>query len=422
MFGTLHTSSEGEEPAFITQHIGRRAENGSVCIHKYAACDACRAKKLRCSSQRAGCTRCRAASIKCVYSDTNFGRGRKRKSVATADQPSGDLTQANASDNNGVLSTSIGSIPPNSPHRRRRATGDSELVGAIPPDHESNSSSPSGLCTPNNGYDSTDYFLDFNLADFPVSLGSGNMGLEPFTFPQDDLLADDTTTPIDYQLRSKGYSSAQFQSTLSPLGQEFSERYDFHSPTHSSLAWLPQTPVLTPPTSGCSSASSDVPSTAICKGNKCSRKAVELLEEVRSSTSNICETSVPWALSFHKTALSQCNELIKCPLCPAKGEYILLLALLVQELALQSEKMIIASLGRGTPADNQFVTLFGSYTIDTPEEGEAIMRTLLYVNLRSLATSILRLKAMASPDEAHYSIITKTEMKVLDLSGLVNKI
>jgi hypothetical protein len=46
MFGTLHTSNEGEEPAFITHHIGRRAEDGSVRIHKYAACDACRAKKV----------------------------------------------------------------------------------------------------------------------------------------------------------------------------------------------------------------------------------------------------------------------------------------------------------------------------------------------------------------------------------------
>jgi hypothetical protein len=102
-------------------------------------------------------------------------------------------------------------------------------------------------------------------------------------------------------------------------------------------------------------------------------------------------------------------------------ENILLLALLLQELALQSEKMTMASLDAGS-ANNQFATLFGSYTIDTPEEGEAIMRTLLYVNLKSLATLILRLKLMASPEEAHYSIITKTERKVLDLSRLVNKI
>jgi hypothetical protein len=71
--------------------------------------------------------------------------------------------------------------------------------------------------------------------------------------------------------------------------------------------------------------------------------------------------------------------------------------------------------------DNQLATLFGSYTIDTPEEGEAVMRTLLYVNLKSLANLILRLKLLASPDEAHYCIITKTEKRVLDLSRLVNK-
>ena len=48
MFGTLHTGNEGEEPAFITHHIRRRAEDGNVRIHKYTACDGCRAKKVGC--------------------------------------------------------------------------------------------------------------------------------------------------------------------------------------------------------------------------------------------------------------------------------------------------------------------------------------------------------------------------------------
>lgn len=154
---------------------------------------------------------------------------------------------------------------------------------------------------------------------------------------------------------------------------------------------------------------------------------MELLEEVRSTTYSLNETSLHGTLAFHKTALSQCSALLECALCPHRAENILLLALLGQELALQSEKMTKASRdavcsGNGGTGESQAATLFGSYTIDTPEEGEAIMRTLLYVNLKSLMNLIMRLKNMASPEDVHYTIITKTEKKVSELSREVNKI
>ncbi|KAK0637696.1 putative transcriptional regulatory protein [Lasiodiplodia hormozganensis] len=75
MFGTLHYDRGSKHIEFIDRTEGFL--NGDVAIER-AACDTCRAKKLKCSGHRTGCTRCKTLSIACVYSAMAESRRCKR--------------------------------------------------------------------------------------------------------------------------------------------------------------------------------------------------------------------------------------------------------------------------------------------------------------------------------------------------------
>lgn len=80
MFGTLRYDSHNDRTEFLDRSARFHVNEQNGFSGQHAACDLCRAKKLRCSGQEHGCDRCKTSSSSCVYSTSrDDGRQKRRR-------------------------------------------------------------------------------------------------------------------------------------------------------------------------------------------------------------------------------------------------------------------------------------------------------------------------------------------------------
>ncbi|KAF2796771.1 hypothetical protein K505DRAFT_156415 [Melanomma pulvis-pyrius CBS 109.77] len=403
MFGTIRYSTSGDGSSFgrsgdgaILQLQPAHATAGFFPTH--AACDICRAKKLRCSGEKPVCNRCNATKAECWY--TQAAEKRKR----------GHSSRINDLPNETPSETRSNDVFPNANDSGSNSRG---LRQPVYPSPESLSFNDKRS---HSNHDGMEISVETNLTGYEHnSLGSGHQDtvlspfdtstMELFQSPQrhrdddaqshevrdslaspnldmcawDSLLSfspSSTATQVqdtgrDGQIGVRSYSEnsvseSESQTFLASHENKAPENYQLDA-SHHNLSHIPSpmlssypSPVRTPamPHPGRSQVTAIVsrtPSNALkhvpiaqfaalssmAEDTQCSclQYVAALLDDLAMYDPSKIDHSFDVALGYLKGVLAQCSPALECMRCIRQSEYCILLAIWIEKLVSVSEKI-----------------------------------------------------------------------------------
>ncbi|KAL2830449.1 hypothetical protein BDW59DRAFT_158359 [Aspergillus cavernicola] len=289
MFGTLHWNSQDQEAKFIER------PHGSSNLEKSAACDRCRAKKVKCSASDDGCGRCKRLGKKCTSSSMKHrgGNQRMRKgSINIAQQERLlDLFIQSTTDSTcpkGTRHDELGSSPP--------ADGDIDdgekeqhRLSDLPP-HFDLSFLPE-FCQQTGPQDGDDI---------------SNLTLSPLPFLSTLL---PTTTVLSPPLSSQDEISHYL-----PPTEPFQHLTSTAFPSHTT------------------------PSSQSCQ---CLPAVIFAIEEVETSCNAGNRAELDSIIAYQKEAIKCCRSMLKCSICLPKRENLVLLGFMAEKLVAASSRIVL---------------------------------------------------------------------------------
>ena len=240
-------------------------------------------------------------------------------------------------------------------------------------------------------------------------------------------------------------SAPSFRPTAAPI----------NSPASTTSASTPTSATPTTPKSK-SSVSSAFPGSIVAQRNReatnmfrhtasntsscrCMSTALEILEVLEIKNSKMSLEAIDGILSFKKRALNQCNVMLECQGCNSHSQFMMLLVVICDKMVSSFERLSlscrevhnhITEVGDIKRAGEGFTivdgkSLFvGEYEVDLDEERCYLVRQLVMLQLRNLATFELRLKGIANgwSWDAHKTMLATIDKRLQDTAANIRRL
>ncbi|KAL8724113.1 MAG: hypothetical protein Q9166_008125 [cf. Caloplaca sp. 2 TL-2023] len=190
---------------------------------------------------------------------------------------------------------------------------------------------------------------------------------------------------------------------------------------------------------------------------RCMSTALDILEVLEIKNSKISLEAIDGILSFKKRALNQCNVMLECQGCNSHSQFMMLLVVICDKMVASFERLSLScrevhqqmhidpsTLGnqqsqcpiQGTTNNNTKKStegftivdgkpLFvGEYEVDLDEERCYLVRQLVMLQLRNLATFELRLKGIANgwSWDAHKTMLATIDKRLQDTAANIRRL
>ncbi|KAL8661266.1 MAG: hypothetical protein Q9202_005750 [Teloschistes flavicans] len=171
---------------------------------------------------------------------------------------------------------------------------------------------------------------------------------------------------------------------------------------------------------------------------RCMSTALDILEVLEIKNSKMSYEAIDGILSFKKRALNQCNVMLECQGCNSHSQFMMLLVVICDKMVASFERLSlscrevhqqIAEVGDMKKAEGFTIvdgkSLFvGEYEVDLDEERCYLVRQLVMLQLRNLATFELRLKGIANgwSWDAHKTMLATIDKRLQDTAANIRRL
>ncbi|KAL8638652.1 MAG: hypothetical protein Q9228_004215 [Teloschistes exilis] len=488
MFSTLRYTADSTKEAICIEQASNppgqsHGQQHSACNHCRAKKLKCIGENNSSGDRKKNgtCDRCRSKGIECVFPEPSPAKGSKRRrssqssketqksrgtsysssgsvSTAASTPPPMDKTGALTIKSNPVdLSAASGSVPmdlnfdlgannefmdlldmahPELGTDENRAQYDFSSLKPLPDDFlgfDFDSDAADRWPTLTTDVDSSYDFLNNNSDDISMltsTVSPMHLSSPDSPIPMQQLLAD----PM-----------APFRPNAAPINSPASTTTSATTPTSSA----PTT------TKSKLSASSAFPGSIVAQRNResanvihhtasgvsscrCMSTALDILEVLEIKNSKMSYEAIDGILSFKKRALNQCNVMLECQGCNSHSQFMMLLVVICDKMVASFERLSlscrevhqqIAEVGDMKKAEGFTIvdgkSLFvGEYEVDLDEERCYLVRQLVMLQLRNLATFELRLKGIANgwSWDAHKTMLATIDKRLQDTAANIRRL
>lgn len=166
--------------------------------------------------------------------------------------------------------------------------------------------------------------------------------------------------------------------------------------------------------------------------------ALDILEVLEIKNSKLSLEAIDGILSFKKRALNQCNVMLECQGCNSHSQFMMLLVVICDKMVASFERLSltcrevhqqITEVGDTKKAEGFTIvdgkSLFvGEYEVDLDEERCYLVRQLVMLQLRNLATFELRLKGIANgwSWDAHKTMLATIDKRLQDTAANIRRL
>ena len=167
---------------------------------------------------------------------------------------------------------------------------------------------------------------------------------------------------------------------------------------------------------------------------RCLRTIGTLLEDFERRDQSSAPATLDLTLGSQKEALARCDSVLRCSMCVARSEYILLVGLITERLVVVYESIISSYLkeiqrrseslpsssgedrSRSSPGEPNKVYL-GRYKIESIEEWSGLFKVIIIRQLRNLCNLLEDMKRAAAVENSptQLPMVRITERKVRDM-------
>lgn len=385
----------------------------------FRACNHCRVKKLKCTGNRSGCQRCRDLLRTCNYDPGGIGRRQKQRSRRSQDQNS----TSDANDSHHEQRLFALRADDETTTTLKEADG-SSTVSKIPvqelkyPNQGASQTQPSQEVQSQASYCATVFSHSSSATD--VSAESWDAGSKAIASPYhfDDFLAtvgDTPSFPMDLVALENTHCEAQRSVTQQPP-MSITETPPVNDNCLRATAELhalrtgQQQQMLADAPYGSIHVSN--PTTRRFAPCLCLHRVILIMDEVElvlgeaagGANSSASTYKIDVVLATHREALRHAKTTLDCNECRRSIETMTILAFLVEKLARICHRMA-AELGEKNPTDGNNVQVsgsldigcnmqpcgFGSYVVESWEEGRLVVSKLVELQLCGLRTLVKQL-------------------------------
>lgn len=166
--------------------------------------------------------------------------------------------------------------------------------------------------------------------------------------------------------------------------------------------------------------------------------ALDILEVLEIKNSKMSYEAIDGILSFKKRALNQCNVMLECQSCNSHSQFMMLLVVICDKMVASFERLSLScrevhqqftEVGDMKKAEGFSIvdgkSLFvGEYEVDLDEERCYLVRQLVMLQLRNLATFELRLKGIANgwSWDAHKTMLATIDKRLQDTAANIRRL
>lgn len=166
--------------------------------------------------------------------------------------------------------------------------------------------------------------------------------------------------------------------------------------------------------------------------------ALDILEVLEVKNSKMSLEAIDGILSFKKRALAQCNVMLECQGCNSHSQFMMLLVVICDKMVASFERLSIScrevhntitEVGDIKRAEGFTIvdgkSLFvGEYEVDLDEERCYLVRQLVMLQLKNLATFELRLKGIANgwSWDAHKTMLATIDKRLQDTANNIRRL
>ena len=166
--------------------------------------------------------------------------------------------------------------------------------------------------------------------------------------------------------------------------------------------------------------------------------ALDILEVLEIKNSKMSLEAIDGILSFKKRALAQCNVMLECQGCNSHSQFVMLLVVICDKMVASFERLsascrevhnTITEVGDIKRAEGFTIvdgkSLFvGEYEVDLDEERCYLVRQLVMLQLKNLATFELRLKGIANgwSWDAHKTMLATIDKRLQDTASNIRRL
>lgn len=287
-----------------------------------------------------------------------------------------------------------------------------------------------------------------------VEPSNGEMGMAdncpPANNNRDDMfMLSSTVSPM--RLSSPDSPVGMQQFLTDPIPSFRPTTAPINSPASTTSATTPKSTTPTATKSKLSSVSAAFPGSIVAQRNReaannmirqtpagasscrCMSTALDILEVLEIKNSKMSLEAIDGILSFKKRALNQCNVMLECQGCNSHSQFMMLLVVICDKMVASFERLSltcrevhqqIANVGDPKKAEGFTIvdgkSLFvGEYEVDLDEERCYLVRQLVMLQLRNLATFELRLKGIANgwSWDAHKTMLATIDKRLQDTAA-----
>ncbi|GAB1318227.1 hypothetical protein MFIFM68171_08437 [Madurella fahalii] len=424
MFGTWRFDANPENDVLTTQVVDPATARPLV----QQACQSCREKKIRCSGEKAGlgCSRCRTLSKPCVYAQRGENKrlSPRRRSEVSRQKQGQDAaslshmktTQQTKQKEPPKRQHEPPPAPPGppalSPQPQQQQPEQRQLdADFVPVSHPTPSamllcatpgSRHGGDEGPARAVDSASPSIEYWLSDF----------------------APGTPSQFDTAMLSPSWISAASTTAVvlamaapapAPVPVPVPVPATAPPPPSPPPPPLPPPPTCTANITTVPGGGHGPPPSAECS---CLQHVAFLVHELESATTGFFDAH----LALHKEAVEFGHAMLRCVRCRFRPENLTLLTFLAERL-LRLGEMVIERLSqtKDTPLVERQAVLFGEYEVDSSQEWELVVSSLLAVQLAALKKLMSHLKTSADAVQCElvYRKAAKTEERVTSLNTRV---
>ncbi|KAL8708611.1 MAG: hypothetical protein Q9220_006547 [cf. Caloplaca sp. 1 TL-2023] len=229
-----------------------------------------------------------------------------------------------------------------------------------------------------------------------------------------------------------------------------------NSPASTTSATTPTTTTPTTTKSKLSSVPSAFPGSIVAQRNResanmirhtasgsanscrCMSTALDILEVLEIKNSKMSLEAIDGILSFKKRALNQCNVMLECQGCNSHSQFMMLLVVICDKMVASFERLSLScrevhqqihQIGDIKKTEGFTIvdgkSLFvGEYEVDLDEERCYLVRQLVMLQLRNLATFELRLKGIANgwSWDAHKTMLATIDKRLQDTAANIRRL
>ncbi|KAK2767555.1 hypothetical protein FQN54_003713 [Arachnomyces sp. PD_36] len=295
MFGTLQPNEQNTDVEFV------QLADGFAGVEKHAACQRCRAKKVKCDGSKEGCRRCRSMGKSCTYAPG--GRG-----------ITGQVRKHRANSKLAEYTINFPVEPQQEAPSRSSATSSSKTTGDV--EYPSNANPiTTSMGTPPDSLLSELFSDSLNNMDFDSSVLTSHFSLEPSNKDTDPMLTHFALFPA-----SREPPSTMPTSSSPEANSYFSSGQQLLSPCTMALT-SPFAPT-TPPSCQCLEA------------------VVTSLDRFDSSSCSASRAELDSIIAFQKHALASFKAMLSCTQCTLRRENIILLVFMSEKIAVSCDKVV----------------------------------------------------------------------------------